>query len=102
MVKDVLKLAMEVTGKRRLKDAVGAILRSYLEQKVAECLDEIRKFEMKYGMSFEEFERKLRSKDLKAEMERKYGVIQLEDDYFDWSGAIDSLEYLRSKLRELE
>ena len=101
MAERVLKLIQEVTMRKDLEEAVGVVLRSYLEQKIAECKAEIRKYERRYGMSFEEFEKRIHDKEFSTEQERKHGIIQFENDYFEWSGAVDSLNYLREKLRLL-
>ena len=78
------------------------ILKDYLDGKIADCEREMRKYEEKYGMSFEEFdERVTNDKSFHDEIERKYGVVQAENDYFEWGGAISSLKYLQERLKKL-
>lgn len=97
----MFKLAQEITLKRSPEDAFCGVLRGYLEGKITECREEARKYEQKYGMSFEEFEKKIKDKGFSERLEEKHGVIQVENDYFEWGGAITDLRYFTDKLEKL-
>lgn len=73
---EMLRLAQEIAmkGSRR---GCGNALRDYLEKRISECEREVERFR------------------------RKYGVLGVEDDYFEWDGAHKELEYLREKLGRL-
>ena len=62
----------------------------YEIHRVSEC---IRLFEIKYGKTFEEFE-----KEIKASPE-KFEVL---DDYMEWIACVKSLATLKKMLKKLE
>ncbi|MBT9132746.1 MAG: hypothetical protein DDT33_01275 [Firmicutes bacterium] len=61
----------------------------------------IKDYAEKYGMSYEEFDGKIRDKSLSGRLEKNRGVIELENDYFDWGGLVTEVEYFREGLKEL-
>jgi len=77
------------------------ILKDYLERKIADLEKEIQKYEKKYAMSFEEFEKKINNKKFAEELEKKHGIIQVENDYFDWGGAVTDFRFFKGKLEKL-
>ena len=101
MAEDIAKLAQEVTMKKTAEEALITILKNYLEKKITECEDEIRIYEKKYGMNFEEFEKKIKDIKFLTKLEKKYGTIEVENDYFNWSGTVTDIQYLREKLEKL-
>ncbi len=101
MAEEMLTLTKEITMKESLEDALGIVLKDYLERRLADCKEEIKRYEAKYGMSFEEFEKRIRDKRFNEELEKKYGTIQVENDYFEWGGAVTDLQYLKEKLGNL-
>ncbi len=51
----VVKLLLEITGSSDLNVAVKEISKDAVEHRLEKIESEIRKFEEKYGMTFEEF-----------------------------------------------
>lgn len=101
MAEEMLSLTKEITMKKNLEEALGIVLKDYLERRIADCKEEVNKYEAKYGMSFEEFGKRIRDKRFNEELEKKYGTIQVENDYFDWGGALTDLQFLKEKLGKL-
>jgi len=64
MAEEMLSLTKEITMKENLDEALGIVLKDYLERKIADCKEEIKKYEAKYGMSFEEFERRKKRRSM--------------------------------------
>lgn len=91
MSQKLLKVVQEVTGKKDEKEALGEILKNYVNERIAVCREKIQRFQEKYKMSFEEFHEKL-GEDLALSWEH-------ESDAFDWEGALTDLEKLQ-KLKE--
>ncbi len=60
---------------------------------LAPIREKIRLFEEKYRMTFEEFERKLKSSE---------ESFEAWDDYIEWKAYARKLTELESKLREIE
>ena len=84
MAQEMLRIAQEITAKKKPEEALYTTLRSYLEQRMEKCREEINDFELKYSMSFEEFKDKL-SKELELSWEH-------EKDFFFCEGAITDLK----------
>lgn len=59
----------------------------------AEYLSETRKFEKKYRMSFEEFQKIMETSLYEEDFEK-------EDDYMDWKFAQDGVHYWQEKITE--
>lgn len=94
MAEEMLKLAQEVTMKEKPEEALGVVLKGYLERRIAECKGEIKNFESKYDMSFVEFEEKLG---------KEFGLsYEHEMDYARWGAKLDELEELEKQLRNFE
>ncbi len=94
MAQEMVKMAREITMKEAPEEALGIVLRSYLEQKIAECAEKIRCFEKKYGMNINDFYEKL-GEEFSLSWEH-------EKDYMDWDWATAKLEHLKGKLGKLE
>lgn len=91
---ELTKLAQEITGKERPEEALGTALKSYLEQQVEGYQEVIRELEQKYGMSFEEFEKKL-GQELTLSWEH-------ERDYMAWEEAVTNLQYFQRVAERLK
>jgi hypothetical protein len=97
MAQEVVKMAQEITTKEAPEEALSIVLKTYLEQKIAECTERIKHFEKKYGMSFNDFYEKL-GEEFSLSWEH-------EEDYMDWEAATTNREYFKEafeKLREDE
>ena len=91
---EILKIAREVTAREKPEEALTIILRRYIQGRIAECEEEIKKFESKYGMSIKDFYEKL-GRDFPLTWEH-------ERDYMDWDWAIAEIEELKERLKKLE
>ena len=76
-------------NRKKLLDIYRAEL-LYELHKASEC---VRLFEKKYGKSFKELEKEIKSKSENFEV---------WDDYMEWKACIKSAESLREELKELE
>jgi len=91
---ELLKIIMEVTMREDIDEALTLMLGEYISRRISECREEIRRFEKKYGMRFEEFEEKLGVDfDLSHEHEMDYAM---------WGALLDELEELEKRLRQLK
>ena len=94
MTEDILKIAQEITMKKTTEEAVRLMLVEYMDKKVAECREEIQKFERKYGMDFKEYERRLG---------KEFGLsYEHEMDYARWGARLDELDDLERRLGKLK
>ena len=84
-----MRVVEEVTGKPRV-DGLKELLLAYIDSKIKDYRQRIRRLEAKYGMSFEEFRKKM-GKELPLDWEH-------EKDGIEWETAITELEELK-KLR---
>lgn len=94
MAQEMVKMAQEITMKEAPEEALSIVLKSYLEQKIAEYEEKIRHFEKKYGIGIKEFYEKL-GEEFSLSWEH-------EKDYMDWDWATAGLKYLKEKLEKLE
>ena len=94
MAQEMVKLAQEITTKEAPEDALGIVLKTYLEQKIAESKEKIRKFEEKYGVDAETFYDKLGTEIPLS--------LEYEGDYLEWDFELAKLQSLEEKYRELQ
>lgn len=94
MTKEMLKLAQEITMRKNPEEALSVVLKSYLERRIEECKREIKKFEKKYGMSFEDYKDKLGE-----EFPLSY---EHEKDYMNWEAAITEYRILNEHFKKIE
>lgn len=98
---ELTKLAQEITGKERPEEALSTALKGYLEQQVERYQEVIRELEQKYGMSFEEFEKKLgQGLTLSWEHERDYLCPSF--GYMAWEEAVTNLQYFQRVAERLK
>ncbi|KPV63344.1 MAG: hypothetical protein AOA65_1352 [Candidatus Bathyarchaeota archaeon BA1] len=101
MNEGILKLAQEITMKKSPEEALSLIVRSYLEQRIAEYEGKINGFERKYRMCFDEFGLKLNDDESERALEEEFGD-KLHMDYMEWEAYSDGLKILKSKLSSLQ
>lgn len=75
-------------------EALTLVLGEYIVQRISECKADVKKFEEKYGMSFEEYEERL-GVDIDLSHEH-------EMDYALWGALLDELEELEKRLGQLK
>jgi hypothetical protein len=69
------------------------------EEKILNAKDKVLKYEQKYGMTYQEFIERVIDKN--DPILSKFGIIEKEDDDFDWEYAIDMLEVYQQKIQDL-
>jgi hypothetical protein len=94
MAQEMVKLAQEITMKEAPEEALSVVLKTYLEQKIAECKEKIRKFEKKYGVDVETFYDKLGTEIPLS--------LDYEGDYLEWDFELAKLKSLEEKYKGLE
>lgn len=87
------KLAQEITGKDKPEEAFGEALKSYLEQRMKEYQEVVKRLEQKYGMSFEAFSTKL-GQELSLSWEH-------EQEFMAWEEAVTNLRYFQEAIEQL-
>ncbi|ASJ09296.1 hypothetical protein A3L11_08665 [Thermococcus siculi] len=75
------------------KDEIIMYEKLKLISELAPIRERIAEFERKYGMSFEEFEERLKGEE---------ESFEAWDDYMEWKAYIRKLRELQEKLREIE
>jgi len=81
--KETAQALVDLTGEARVDLALTMIIREYARQKLAELEAELRQFENKYGMSFEEYCIIWESKDWPD-----HYTFDAENDYLMWEGLV--------------
>lgn len=94
MSQDLLRIIREVTMRDDVDEALTLVLGGYILQRISECKAEVKKFEEKYGMPFEEYEERL-GVDIDLSYEH-------EMDYALWGALLDELEELERRLGQLK
>ena len=69
------------------------------QQKLTETESIVSRYETKYGMNLSEFQ--TRVVDQQDEVLRHFGIIEKEDDLFDWEVEDHSLPYYRQRVSQL-
>ena len=93
----LVKLLLEITGSSDLNVAIKEISKDAIEHRLEKIECEIRKFEEKYGMTFEDFKKAW--EDGKIESKHSYEV---EKDFWEWEGLISRKKKLKEVLKWLE
>jgi hypothetical protein len=94
--KAVIKALFELTGQVELAPAILMTLKDAVEYRLENIITQIRSYELRYGMTFEQFEARGRSGDLQDR-----SSYQTEQDYFDWDGLVTRQQKLRDILQWL-
>ncbi len=87
----IASLIYSISRNADLEGALLKILFDYIDLKLRDISERIRVFEKKYGMSFEEFKKRV----LGSDKSYKYDV---EKDFWEW----ESLETLKKYYEELK
>lgn len=82
-------LLMEVAETPDLEVALWKILTEYMALKMRVLREQIRSFESKWGMSFEEFSGSIGS----DKIDRDRFSYEVESDFWEWEKAVTLLRY---------
>ena len=74
---------VDLTGEVRLDTALFVVMRDYARQKMAELEAGMRKFENKYGMSFEAYRHIWETED-----KPEHYSFEAEEDFLVWEGLV--------------
>lgn len=101
----ILSETIEPLLKRKVftseEEAIRELLKTYILQQISALKRDIRRFERKYGMSFQQFgqylherSRLLQEKGLSQDERRRLSqaIMQEEDDWLEWKAAEELLE----------
>jgi len=81
--KETMRALTELTGESRTDVALTLMMRDYARQKLGEIDAALRRYEEKYGMSFEVYKRIWETED----REEQY-THQAERDYLEWEALV--------------
>ena len=93
---NISKTLLEITGEPRIELAICELLKDAIEHRIEKINAEIKNFEGKYNLSFEEFKSKFNSGIIPDSY--SYGV---ETDYLEWEGLMNRLSKYNSLLSTL-
>lgn len=88
---NISKTLMEITGEPRIEIAILELVKDAIEHRIEKINAEIKNFEGKYCLSFEEFKNKFNSGKIPDSY--SYGV---ETDYLEWEGLVNRLSKYNS------
>lgn len=81
--KETAQALVDLTGEVRLEAALTMVMRDYARQKIAELEAGMRRYEEKYGMSFEAYRH-----IWETEERPEHYSYEAEDDYLMWEGLV--------------
>jgi predicted DNA-binding protein YlxM (UPF0122 family) len=93
---NISKVLMDLTGEPRTEIAIFEILKDAVEHRIEKIETELKRFEERYNMTFEEFKKKF-SKD---EIPESYSY-DVEIDFLEWEGFISRISKYKSLLAAL-
>ena len=93
---NISKTLMDITGEPRTEIAILSILKDAIEHRTEKVEAEIKSFEKKYAMTFEDFRDKFQKEEIPESY--SYGV---ESDLLDWEGLVSRLAKYKSLLEPL-
>ncbi|MGB9715746.1 MAG: hypothetical protein ACPL1G_04985 [Thermodesulfovibrionales bacterium] len=94
---NITKALMDLTGEPRIELAIMDLLKDAIEHRIEKIQKEIKGYEKKYGMKFEEFKEKFE----KNEILDSYSY-DVEMDYLEWEGLVSRLEKYTKMLDDLK
>lgn len=94
MLKELIEMAKEATMKKTGEEAVKTLLAEHIKRRIDQCREEVRRYELKYGVSFSQYEKLLG--------EKIPLTYEHEKDYMRWGALLDEIEELEKMQRKLE
>ncbi len=83
------KKMLEITKVDTFNKALDIVFNDYLKYKLYFLKNENNRYEIKWGMTFSEFEKK-------SPQMTKGTAYELEQEYYEWEAVITELEYFKS------
>lgn len=93
---NITKTLLEITGEPRLEVAILDILKDAVEHRIERVESELKRFEEKYHMTFNEFKGKFD----REEIPEPYSYDN-EMDYLEWEGLVGRLSKYTALLSNL-
>lgn len=84
---------INLTNETDFDNALGVVFKDYIRYKLYYLRSENNRLETKWGMTFDEFEKK------SPEMEDGMS-FDMEQAYYQWEAIITELEHLKNKLKQ--
>jgi len=84
---------MDLTKAKTFDIALDTLFKDYMRYKLYFLKSENNRYEIKWGMSFEEFEEK--SPNMKNGMSN-----ETEQEYYQWEAVMTELEYFRTRMQQ--
>jgi hypothetical protein len=94
---NITKVLMELTGEPRIELAILDLVKDAVEHRIEKLEKEIKFFEKKYGMNFEEFKKRFE----KNEIQNSYSY-DVEMGYLEWEGLVSRVEKYTKMLNEIK
>jgi len=94
--KPIFKILSHLTGEDRIDVALSLATKDLLQLKLKENEGQIKQFEQRYKMSFNEFKIAWES----GKINNKYSY-QVEKDCWEWEAAVTDQQQFRTMLEEL-
>lgn len=88
---NISKVLMDITGEPRPEIAMFELLKDAIDHRIEKIEMKMKKYEEKYGMTFEEFKDKFH----KNEISSPYSY-DVETDYLEWEGLAGRLAHYKS------
>ena len=85
-ISDVQKIFEDITGKKDINIAVNELMKDYILAKVFQLKVQNTQFEIKWGLTYNEFEKE----SSKWENGSSY---EIEQEYYNWGETITELEH---------
>lgn len=82
---------LEFTKAETINDALGIVFKDYIKYKLFYLKSENNRYEIKWGMTFIEFEKK--TPDMTDGM-----TYETEQEYYQWEAVITELDYFNNML----
>ena len=93
---NITKTLLEITGEPRLEIAILDILKDAIEHRIEKIERELKRFEEKYHMAFNEFKGKFD----REEIPEPYSY-DIEMDYLEWESLVSRLSKYKTLLSNL-
>lgn len=93
---NISKTLLEITGEPRVEIAILDILKDAIEHRIEKIEKELKRFEEKYHVTFNEFKEKFD----REEIHKPYSY-DVEMDYLEWEGLVSRLSRYKSLLFHL-
>lgn len=89
--KELASLMRQVTGEAHPDIAARIVLRDAIEHRLEKIAADLRRFENKYGMTFEEYNQRWNTEDRPEDF-----TFEAETDFLEWEAQVTRKTHLES------